>query len=341
MFLTHADETHTSFFPKVFPLEKAETEDYPDLSELQAIYHTCPFDHYVFTGPPQHTEVQDWLEANKDKTIMINDGIECGTAKCLEEHDYATCTCLNDNRKILLCPQNPEIKMEFLAANLNKCERNRFGQIDSDKDSLVARITYNDFSMLLAGDNKSPVQEDFVAFYQSQDEDYLKSTVIKLASHGSSYGTTNALVAAVEPEIAFYSSAHLNQDWSSGDCETMKRIINHKNSNGDRTIRQIPQGQDHLVQEEINCYDPWAPDLPDDQPIRTIENVHRAAYYSTTYGKKIFHRDPHNTEGKWTWPCNINRLDITSDGTKEGSMLTPKPQGEMPYPPCMRPDYWN
>ena len=43
MFLTHADETHTSFFPTVFPLEKAETENYPDLSELQAIYHTCPF----------------------------------------------------------------------------------------------------------------------------------------------------------------------------------------------------------------------------------------------------------------------------------------------------------
>jgi len=39
------------------------------------------------TLPLEHTEVQDWLEYNKDKTIMINDGIMCGTAKCLEEHD--------------------------------------------------------------------------------------------------------------------------------------------------------------------------------------------------------------------------------------------------------------
>ena len=35
-------KTHTSFFPKVFPLERHETEKYPDLSDLQAIYHTWP-----------------------------------------------------------------------------------------------------------------------------------------------------------------------------------------------------------------------------------------------------------------------------------------------------------
>jgi hypothetical protein len=41
--------------------------------------------------------------------------------------------------------------MEFLAANLNSCERDRFGQVDSDKDSLVARINYNEASILLMG----------------------------------------------------------------------------------------------------------------------------------------------------------------------------------------------
>ena len=34
MFLTHADDTHDSFFPKVFPIIEAETETYPDLSNL-------------------------------------------------------------------------------------------------------------------------------------------------------------------------------------------------------------------------------------------------------------------------------------------------------------------
>ena len=226
MFLTHADETHTSFFPKVFPIEQAETEVYPDLSELQAIYHTCPMDHYVYSGPPKETSVQDWLEFNKAKTIMINDGVACGTRKCLLEHDMKVCTC-SDDRKITLCPSTPEISMEFLAANLNNCERDRFGQIDSDIDSLVARLVYNDFSMLLMGDNKSPMQEDVISFYESIEPGYLKSTVLQIAHSGNYYGTTTALVAAVKPAIAFYSSAHLNQDWSAGDCKTLDRLINN------------------------------------------------------------------------------------------------------------------
>ena len=51
LFLTHADETHVSMFPKVFPINPAETEDYPSLSKLEAIYHTCPFEQYKYGLP--------------------------------------------------------------------------------------------------------------------------------------------------------------------------------------------------------------------------------------------------------------------------------------------------
>ena len=30
--------------------------------------------------------------------------------------------------------------------------------------------------------------------------------------------------------MAFYSSAHLNQDWSSGDCTVMQNLIQHSKS---------------------------------------------------------------------------------------------------------------
>merc|ERR1712136_717663 len=291
MFMTHADETHTSFFPKVFPLERHETEKYPDLSDLQAIYHTCPSDHYVWSGPPK----------------------------------------------------NHEIEVEFLAANLNNCERNRFGMIDSDKDSLVARVRYNDFSILLPGDNMKPNQEEVVSFYESIDPGFLKSSVLKLSHHGSSYGTTKELIDAVQPSMVFYSSAHLNQDWSSGECTVMKNLIQHTNEDGKPTIRRYGESvaNDIYVQNELNCYDPWAPDLPDDQPVRTIENSQRAAFYSTTFGKKFYNDDKHNTAGKWTWPCNVNRLDLTSNGTLEGTHITPVSQGSMPFPPCMEPDFWS
>ena len=44
--------------------------------------------------------------------------------------------------------------MNFLAANLGACTPNRFGRIDSDHDSLVAQVEWNDFKLLLTGDNK-------------------------------------------------------------------------------------------------------------------------------------------------------------------------------------------
>lgn len=228
MFLSHPDDTHTNVFPKVFPINQAETEEYPDLSDLQAIYHVCPTDQYV-VGLPQHldTSVQEWLDYNNDKTIMINEGKPCGTMSCLEDgNDYKTCTC-PDDRKIVLCPSNPEIKMEFIAANLNSCERDRFGLLASNTDSLVARVSYNDFSMLLMGDNMSPIQEEVLSFYNDIDENYFKSTVLKCSEHGNTMGTTEQLVSLAKPSIAFYSSAHLNQDWSSGDCKTFLRLVNN------------------------------------------------------------------------------------------------------------------
>ena len=112
-----------------------------------------------------------------------------------------------------MCPQNPEIKLDFIAASLNNCERDRFGQLNSDKDSLVAKLSWNDFSTMLMGDNKSPDQEKVVDFYESIDPGFLNSTVLKLSHHGSLYGTTVDLVDAVSPEIVFFSSGMQVSAW--------------------------------------------------------------------------------------------------------------------------------
>ena len=58
------------------------------------------------------------------------------------------------------------------------------------------------------------------------------------------------LVDLIQPEMMFYSSAHLNQDWSSGDCNILKRLKD--------VVRKIPNEEDDQVQEMLNCYDPWA-----------------------------------------------------------------------------------
>ena len=71
MFLTHADDTHDSFFPKVFPITEAETETYPDLSQLVAIYHTCPTEQYIINSIPKDDSVYEWLEYHSDKEMEL------------------------------------------------------------------------------------------------------------------------------------------------------------------------------------------------------------------------------------------------------------------------------
>ena len=100
----------------------------------------------------------------------------------------------SDDRKIQLCPSSPQINFNFLAANLGSCEPNRFGQVDSDKDSLVAQIEWGTFKMLLTGDNKSDEQLAMVDFYSGLGTGELNNvTVLKAASHGSDYGTQQQL----------------------------------------------------------------------------------------------------------------------------------------------------
>ena len=67
----------------------------------------------------------------------------------------------------------------MIAANLGSCEPNRFGQIDSDHDSLVAQLEWNDFKLLLTGDNKGDDQLAMVGFYEELEVKFLS----ELLSH--------------------------------------------------------------------------------------------------------------------------------------------------------------
>ena len=174
-----------------------------------------------------------------------------------------------------------------------------------------------------------------------------------------------------QPEMAFYSSAHLNQDWSSGDCNTFKKLKEHLRRYDTETEEEYIQPEDSFQNlfhtsylrhgykshrtycilysvystpqsfenaSKLNCYDGWAPDLPDDQPVRSKYNTNGVAYYSTTYGTRYQEQSGNYL---YTWPCNINRLDISTDGTSANSHIKPTYQGAMPYPPCMKPDFWQ
>ena len=92
-----------------------------------------------------------------------------------------------------------QIWVKFFYNNKIRAKQKVFIKIRlRDKDSLVARVKYNDFSILLPGDNMKPNQEEVVSFYEGIDPGFLKSSVLKLSHHGSSYGTTKELIDAVQ-----------------------------------------------------------------------------------------------------------------------------------------------
>lgn len=82
----------------------------------------------------------------------------------------------------ILWPQNNEIVIEN---GLNN-------------NSIVAKMSYNDFSMLFTGDIEEIAEQKIVKKY---DKDTLKSTVLKLAHHGSKTSSIEEIIDKINCQI--------------------------------------------------------------------------------------------------------------------------------------------
>jgi competence protein ComEC len=71
------------------------------------------------------------------------------------------------------------------------------GENASNENSLVAKLVYGDFSVLLTGDAGIPSESSWLAAGMP-----LASTVLKVGHHGSAYSTSTGLVEAVDPKWA-------------------------------------------------------------------------------------------------------------------------------------------
>src|SRR6266705_5056784 len=80
------------------------------------------------------------------------------------------------------------------------------GGNDTNANSIVMRLDYGDFSMLLMGDAEGQSEQRLL----SKDLD-LKVSVIKIAHHGSKYATSENFVKRVHPEAAIISDGAWNR----------------------------------------------------------------------------------------------------------------------------------
>jgi competence protein ComEC len=80
------------------------------------------------------------------------------------------------------------------------------GGNEPNANSIVLRLDYGDFSMLLMGDAEAQTEQRLL----SKDLE-LKARVIKIAHHGSKYATSQELLSRVQPETAIISVGGWNR----------------------------------------------------------------------------------------------------------------------------------
>jgi competence protein ComEC len=97
----------------------------------------------------------------------------------------------------VLAPQPPLFTREQIAKG---------GGNELNANSIVMRLDYGDFSMLLAGDAEAQTEDRLT----SKDLN-LAANVLKVAHHGSKYATTENFLRRVKPEAAIISTSEANR----------------------------------------------------------------------------------------------------------------------------------
>lgn len=99
-------------------------------------------------------------------------------------------------RLTILAPSEPLFTKEQLKTGGNLPNAN----------SIVARLDYGDFSMLLPGDAEEQTEHQMLTKDLS-----LKAKILKVAHHGSKYATAQDFLDRVKPDVAIISSGEWNR----------------------------------------------------------------------------------------------------------------------------------
>ena len=89
---------------------------------------------------------------------------------------------------------------------------------DPNNESVVGRLVFGDFSMMLTGDAEKKEEKEILASGGAQ----IKSTILKSGHHGSKTSSSADFLRAVQPEAALISCG-VNNDYGHPHKETMKK----------------------------------------------------------------------------------------------------------------------
>ncbi|EAX46880.1 beta-lactamase domain protein [Thermosinus carboxydivorans Nor1] len=120
---------------------------------------------------------------------------------------------------------------------------------DLNNNSIVVKLVYGNFSMLLTGDAEKEAEERMLKSGSAE----LKSTILKSAHHGSSSSSTPAFLAAVAPE-AVIISVGANNDYHHPHPSTLKKYNERKlkiyRTDKDGTVTVTTDGKGYTISKE-------------------------------------------------------------------------------------------
>ena len=120
---------------------------------------------------------------------------------------------------------------------------------EMNNSSIVAKLTYGKFSMLLTGDAETESEDRMVKNYRSD----LKSTVLKSGHHGSNTSSSPAFLKAVAPETVVISLGADNE-YHHPHPSTLKKYtqakLNIYRTDTDGTVTITSDGSSYKVEKE-------------------------------------------------------------------------------------------
>lgn len=123
------------------------------------------------------------------------------------------------------------------------------GKSDLNNNSVVAKLIYGNFSMLLTGDAEQEAEAHMLEKFAGE----LRSTVLKSGHHGSNTSSSPAFLKAVAPEVAIISVG-VNNDYHHPHPSTLKKYADLKlkvyrtDLNG--TVTVTSDGQTYAITQE-------------------------------------------------------------------------------------------
>ncbi len=110
-----------------------------------------------------------------------------------------------------------------------------------NNNSLVFKLKYNNFSMLFTGDIEEIAEKSILETY-AENLQKLKSTIIKVAHHGSKSSSTMFFIENVSPEIALIGVGKNNNFGHPNDD-----VINRLKKNGIKIYRTDKMGEISII----------------------------------------------------------------------------------------------